>query len=302
MRLARIATGRQTVLMFHGGYHGHIDDWLLASEMGQVKPGKQAGTLLVHFNDLAAVEKALTDFDVAAVIAEPAMTNVNLVLPQKGFLSGLRDLTLKHGSLLIHDETHTHVCAWGGLTNKWQLQPDILVIGKSIASGVPMGIYGMTEPLRNVMEAHLEVEQWPQESRGDLAVGGTLFGNALSMAAARATLTHLLTKENQQRAAELGTWLADNIDAAISKRQLPWTTHRLYCRTGICYGKQPFNSMQASQSADFELNRLHRVYLANRGIWEAVLTAGPTVSLASTEADMQLYIEVFNELLDDIVE
>lgn len=301
MRLARKATGRDAILMFHGGYHGHIDDWLLAREIGTVKRGVRAGTLLVHFNDLAAVERALAEFDIAAVIAEPAMTNVNLVLPQGGFLEGVRDLTRKHGSLMVLDETHTHACAWGGLTSAWRLEPDILVLGKSIASGIPTGIYGMTDALRDVMESHLEVEQWPQGHSGDLAVGGTLFGNALSMAATLVTLTDLLTRENQQRTAALGALLADGIDAAISRRQLPWTTHRLYCRTGVCYGKQPANSVEASRSADFELNRLHRIYMANRGIWEAILSAGPTVSLAATEADVDSYVEVFGSLLDEIV-
>jgi len=302
MRLARIATSRQTILMFHGGYHGHIDDWLMASEMGTVKPGKHAGTLMVHFNDLAAVEKALSEFDIAAVVAEPAMTNVNLVLPQNGFLDGLRALTQKHGTLLIYDETHTHVCAWGGLTRHWRLNPDILVVGKSIASGIPMGVYGMTKALRDVMESHIEVERWPQSGEGDLAVGGTLFGNALSMAAARTTLTEILTPENQKRAATLGALLADRIDAAIYKRQLPWTTHRLFCRSGLCYGKQPINSMEASRSADFDLNRLQRIYFANRGVWEAVATAGPTVPLCATGKDIDLYGDVLNAWLDEIVE
>lgn len=135
-----------------------------------------------------------------------------------------------------------------------------------------------------------------------MAVGGTLFGNALSMAAARTTLTEILTPEKQERAAGLGALLADRIDAAIHKRLLPWTTHRLFCRSGLCYGKQPINSMEAGRSADFELNRLQRIYFANRGVWEAVATAGPTVPLCAMEEDIQLYADVLNAWLDEIVE
>ena len=295
IRLARLFTGRDRVVMFDGGYHGHIDDTFAPAMPRTSRDGR---TVTVQYNDLAAVEATLQAGDVACVIAEPVITNLNLILPEPGFLAGLRELTRTHGALLILDETHTHVCAYGGLTRAWSLASDILVLGKAIAGGVPLGTYGLSEALAAFMSDHLAREHWPEDSPEGLATGGTLYGNALSMAAARATLEQVLTEAGQARTARLGARLADGIAASIDRTGLPWSAHRLYCRSGVCYAPQaPRNALEASAAADFQLNRLHRLFLANRGIWEAISTAGPAVSLAATDADVDFYVTVFDELV-----
>jgi glutamate-1-semialdehyde 2,1-aminomutase len=176
-------------------------------------------------------------------------------------------------------------------------------MGKSIAGGVPLGVYGMTEPLARQMEAQREVERWPAGSSGSLVVGGTLYGNPLSLAAARAALSEILTPEGHARTAELGGLLADGIERIVRDAGLPWSAHRLYCRTGVCYAEDaPRNAIDASRAANFELNRLHRIFLANRGVWEAVLSAGPTVSFAAQREDVAKYLAVFDELIAVLVD
>lgn len=295
IRLARLFTGRDRVLMFDGGYHGHIDDTF---EAAMPKTSGDGRTVTVQFNDLAAVEAALRAGNIACIIAETAITNLNLILPDPDFHAGLRRLASSHGALLILDETHTHVCAFGGLTSAWDLDPDVLVLGKAIAGGIPMGSYGLSAALGDFMSAHLAHEHWPEDSPGGLATGGTLYGNALSMAAARAVLENILTEDGHARTARLGTRLADGIERSVTAAGLPWRAHRLFCRSGVCYAPEaPRNAIEASAAADFQLNRLHRLFLANRGIWEAISTAGPAVSFAAEATDVDRYLEVFDDLV-----
>jgi glutamate-1-semialdehyde 2,1-aminomutase len=298
IRLARAATGRERVVMFGGGYHGHIDDTLHPAEAGQERSGPAGRAVSLPFNDLETVRRVLEAGDVACVIVEPALTNINVVMPQAGFHAGLRALTRAAGAVLIVDETHTHVCAYGGLTTEWGLSPDILVLGKSIAGGIPLGVYGLGEEMGRAMESRLELDCWPAPGRPGLATGGTLFGNPLSMAAARATLERILTPEAQARAARLGAALADGIDKVVRDAGLPWTAHRLYCRSGVCYAPTlPINAAEAATAADYELNRLHRIFLANRGVWEAIVSAGPAVSFAAGPQEIDIYLEVFRDLV-----
>ena len=298
IRLARASTGRPRVVVFDGCYHGHIDDTMDAAPITAAPAGGDPHTVKIQFNDREGLERLLKQEDVACVVAEPAMTNINVVLPAEGFHDLLRKETRRHGTVLILDETHTHVCAYGGLTRAWNLEPDILVVGKSIAGGVPMGVYGLTESLARTLERLLDIDRWPEAGTDGVRTGGTLFGNPLSMAAARATLEHLLTEEAQARAARLGAALSDGIESIVREAGLPWTAHRLYCRSGVCYAASlPGNAIEASRAADFHLNRLHRVFLANRGVWEAILSAGPCVSLAAREREIDLYLEVFQDLV-----
>ncbi len=300
IRLARVATGRPKILRFDGSYHGHIDDTLGGVSHERAVEVK-AGTIIAPYNDLEAVEAVLRSGDVACVLCEPALTNINVVMPEPGFHEGLRKLTREHGALLALDETHTHVCAWGGLTRAWSLTPDLLVLGKAIAGGVPMGCYGMSEELARVMERECEIDEWPAGESGSLAVGGTLYGNPLSMAAARAALEEILTPDGHERVARLGAKLADGIDAIAGQAGLRWKSHRLFCRSGVCYAPElPRNAREASAAANFALNRLHRVFLANRGVWEAIVTAGPAVSFAAGDDDVALYLSVFEELVREL--
>nr|NIM61890.1 hypothetical protein [Acidobacteriota bacterium] len=152
------------------------------------------------------------------------------------------------------------------------------------------------------MDVEREQSYWPSTESGALAVGGTLYGNPLSLAASRAALTEILTPEGHARTAELGGVLADGIERIVRDVGLPWSAHRLYCRTGVCYAPEaPRNAIEASRAANFEINRLHRIFLANRGIWEAIVTAGPAVSFAAEREDIEKYLATFEELTQAIV-
>jgi len=309
IRLARVATGRPKVLMFDGKYHGHFDQALVQLEDGRVV-AEELGlpvdvteqTRVVQFNDVAALEAALEPLDIAVVLLEPAMTNNNgLILPEPGFHDRLRELTRRSGTLLAFDETHTLVCGPGGLTERWNLEPDVVSLGKSIAGGVPIGAYGMTEELAGTLEHPMPPDD--EDEPPVVATGGTLFGNPLTMAAARAALGEVLTDFAYGRTAALGARLADGMEAAVKQAGLPWTIHRLFPRSGYTFGPElPRNAAEARAVRDLALVRLLRVYLANRGVWEAIVGAGPTVSVPATEADVDLYIGAFGEFLDELCE
>jgi glutamate-1-semialdehyde aminotransferase len=256
-------------------------------------------TIEVPFNDLSAVEAALRAGDIACILTEPVMTNIGVIHPDDGFLDGLRDLTRRYGALLIIDETHTQVACFGGFTRKWALRPDILTLGKCVGGGVPVGIYGMTQDLSDLVARNTE----PIVTEGKtLALGGTTYGNALNIAAARAALEHVLTEGNYARVGRLGAKLADGIDGLIAERNLPWRAHRLGSRSGLCLGRTlPRNAMEASRALSKELNHAARAFMANRGVWEPIYIHGPSVSFAHNEDDVATYLSALGEFLDRIV-
>ena len=171
-------------------------------------------------------------------MTEPALTNIGVVQPEPEFHAALRQATRDHDTLLAIDETHTQVCGPGGLTGRWGLEPDLLTLGKSAAGGTPFGAYGMTETLAAVFE-----RPDPSDPHAEIATGGTLFANAVSMAAARAALGQVLTEEVYERSALLGTRLADGIEAIAQEAGLPWRAHRLFPRSGYAHGGQlPHNA------------------------------------------------------------
>jgi glutamate-1-semialdehyde 2,1-aminomutase len=307
IRVGRVATGRDKVLFFDGKYHGHFDEALVALQDGHLV-AEEAGlpsdvttrTVVVPLNDLDALGAALHTLEVAIVITEPALTNnVALLMPDPGFHRELRTLTRETGTLLAYDETHTQVVGPGGLTRMWGLEPDIVTIGKSLAGGVPLGGYGMTEEVAEVLER--------PGARGDerpaVATGGTLFGNHLSMAAARATMDEVLTPDAYAHTQRLGARLADGIEAAVTGAGLPWTTHRFWPRSGVSFAPQlPRDAVEATAVLDVPLRRLMRVYLANRGVWEAIVGAGPTCSVPATEADVDAYVDAFGALIGELTD
>lgn len=256
IRLARHATGRETILLFDGKYHGHIEDTLVVVQGGRVQP-EMAGlpaeparrARMVDYNDLAAVERALAPRDVALVMVEPALTNVGVVLPDARFHAGLRTLTRAAGTLLAYDEAHTFVAGPAGLVGEWQLECDAVGLGKCLGGGVPIGAYGVSAELARHLEAAPALPGAPAESVGGVATGGTLFGNALSMAATRATLELVLTPAAYGRANALGAQLADGIDAAYRAAGLDWRAQRLFCRAGFNYGPNfPRTAAEARRS------------------------------------------------------
>ena len=302
LRVARAATGRRAVLMFDGKYHGHADELLSTLEQGAVvpegrglPPGATQHVRIVQYNDLEAVERELARGDVACVISEAAITNVGVIQPAEGFHAGLRRLTKDSGALLILDETHTLVAGPGGLTARWDLEPDLLVIGKAIACGVPLGAYGMTSEVAKVLEA-----DQAETFRDTVATGGTLFANAVSMAAARATLESVLTDAAYEHAAALGARLADGIESVVARHGHDWRVHRLFNRSGLTHAPAlPVNAVEARDGIDLELLNLQRVYMANRGIWEAIDSAGPACGTQASEADVDRYLEVLDDFLRD---
>jgi glutamate-1-semialdehyde 2,1-aminomutase len=215
--------------------------------------------------------------------------SIHLLLPEPGWHAALRDLTRRHGTLLAIDETHTHVVGPGGATGMWHLDPDILTIGKAVAGGLPMGAYGVTAELGGELDVARNV-----------ATGGTLFGNPLSAAAAKAALTEVLLPGAYAHTTALGGELADGIEAAIGSAGLPWTVIRLGPRSGQWYGPRPRTGAEAYRLTDDLLTRLIRVWLANRGIWEALPGAGPTVPVPATRDDVARYLGAYGELLAEL--
>ena len=231
LRLARLVTGRPKVLVFSYCYHGSVDEtFVVAGPDGatRARPGNVAPavdpsltTVAVEFNDLAAVARALEAGDIACVLTEPALTNIGIVLPEPGFHDGLRQLCDDTDTLLVIDETHTVSAGPGGCTAAWSLRPDVVTLGKAIAGGIPIGAYGLSEETARRVLARVRDEGADIVDVG--GVGGTLAGNALSMAAARATLEHVLTEEAFSQMDTLCAGLATRTEATIESSGLPWT-------------------------------------------------------------------------------
>ncbi|NLE22335.1 MAG: aminotransferase class III-fold pyridoxal phosphate-dependent enzyme [Actinobacteria bacterium] len=303
LRLARHATGRYRLLSFTGNYGGHGDEMLTAfagegrlSYLG-LAPSAGRDLDVIPFNDLDALERALAGGDYACVFTEPALTNEGVVLPDPGFHEALRSLTRDAGTLLVFDETHTLICAPGGLTERWALEPDMVVVGKAIGGGLPLGAYGMTAELAAAFERGESLAGEP----GELATGGTLFANALSMAAARAALEEVLTPPAYEHAASLGAELADGLEAVVREAGLPWRVQRLWPRSGITFSDRLARSAaEADADEQPELNAALRLHLANRGVWEAISTAGPAMSVAATRDDVAAYVAAFGEFVADV--
>jgi glutamate-1-semialdehyde 2,1-aminomutase len=305
IRIARAATGREKVLFFDGKYHGHFDDVLVELEDGRLVPEEDGlphdvttRTLVVPFNDLEALEHALASREVALVITEPALTNnVGLLLPDAGFHDRLREMTRATGTWLAYDETHTQVVGPGGLCRQWELAPDVVTIGKSIAAGIPLGAYGLTAEAAAVLQR----PGGRDEDKPQVAVGGTLFGNPVSMAAARATMSDVLSADAYAHSQRLGTRLADGLSQVVTATGLPWTTHRFWPRSGLSFSPtMPRTASEARQDLDVPLRRLLRIYLANRGVWDAIVGAGPTCSVAASDEDVDAYLAAFTDLVGEL--
>ena len=304
MRIARFLTRRTRIVIFSGHYHGHIDETLVHPEQGRsvpdnpgLTPGTAAHTTVLPFNDVAALERALATGDVALVLTEPALTNCNVVLPRAGFHASLRELTRRHGTLLCIDEAHTFQFAYGGLTNAWQLEADFIVLGKGLGTGVSFALYGMSEAVGAAHARHIDRYVEPR----DMATGGTTYATALATATARAALEQILTPAAYDRVRALGTRLADGLEAGFLQTGLPWRAFRCGPRSGFCLAPGlPDNGDEAARSLDYEFIEARRVYMANRGIWDAVSSAGPQASFAHTAADIDRYVAIANTFLHEI--
>ena len=307
IRLVRAITGKPKILFNAYCYHGSVDEALIVvgpDGEGMSRPGNVGSPVdvtetsrVAEFNDLEGLERQLKHGDVAAVLMEPALTNIGIVLPEPGYLEGVRALTKKYDTLLIIDETHTFSAGWGGMTLRDGLEPDVFVIGKAIAGGIPTGTYGLSEDFaKRVLE------------RTDLdlvdmgGVGGTLAGNPLSVAAMRATLENVLTKAAFDHMIDLATYFTDGVNALFEKYDLPWSINQLGARAEYRFAKPyPITGTAAYESADAELEDFLHLYLANRGI---LLTPFHNMALmcpTTTKADVDKHQEVFEAAIRELV-
>ncbi|WP_051943982.1 aminotransferase class III-fold pyridoxal phosphate-dependent enzyme [Streptacidiphilus rugosus] len=305
LRIARVATGRQGVLLFAGKYHGQLHEtlWDGAGGAGLVSEGTGLGSPppgldVVEFNDLEAARRVLERGRCAAVLVEGVLTNCGTVLPAPEFLPGLREACTRSGTLLVLDETHTQFDCYGGAVAHFGIAPDMVTGGKGIAGGVPIGAYGLTDELAALVTEQLGDELG--ETVG-IALGGTLFANALSMACAEAVLAELMTPDAYERIGALGARLADGIEAAARKHELPWRAHRFGARSGYCLSPElPRNAREAHADLDALFIDTRRVYFANRGIWDAIASSGPHAGFAHGAADVDAYLAVLDVFLDEM--
>jgi glutamate-1-semialdehyde 2,1-aminomutase len=308
IRLARAMTAREIVLVFDGKYHGEGDQTLVVLDNGEVVPemrglpsGIAAKARIVQFNNADALDAALEPGDVALVLAEPAMTNVGFLLPEPGFHERLRRATRDAGTLLAIDETHSLVCAYGGLAGAWGLEPDFLTLGKAVAARVPLAMYGMRDEIAGLIAPSEESRVVSGEVIDEVSTGGTLFANALSMAAGRAALLEVLTEEAFGRAAALGERMATGLRTAIDAAGVPWSVAQHGAHGFYFFVPEPPADGAASRAADDpDLRALIRVFMANRGVWESGWWLGPTVSVAHTNEDVDRYVDLFEEFLAEV--
>jgi len=300
IRVAREITQRPKVLVYNYGYHGTVDESFATLHHGVVGPRRgnigppvnpAETTRVVEFNDLNALEDALKHHDVAVLLAEPAMTNVGIILPDDGYWNAARELTRKYGALLIADETHTICAGPGGCTKEWKLDPDFVVFGKPIGSGIPGSTYGLTEEVAQRISARIELEDCDVGG-----IGGTLAGNALSLAAMRATLENVLTAKAYETMIPLAKRFNDGVAAEIKNRALPWNVIQLGARAEYHFTpRPPHNGGESAAAADFELERFLHLHALNRGV---LLTPFHNMALmcpATTAADVDLHTRIFAE-------
>jgi glutamate-1-semialdehyde 2,1-aminomutase len=302
LRLARAVTGRPYVLVFSHSYHGTVDEAFVTtdadgtprSRAGNVGPAVDPTTTtrVCEFNDLEALEALLADGQVAAVLTEPAMTNIGIVLPAPGFLEGLREACDRTGTLLINDETHTLSAGPGGCTGAWRLRPDLVTIGKSIAGGVPIGAYGLTRELAGRIQALQDADLVDVGG-----VGGTLAGNPLSIAAARATLGEVLTDEAFRRMTDLCDRFVAGVRTTLSECDLPWSIVQLGARAELMFGPEPPRSGNAAAALhDGPIEELLHLFLLNRGVIITPFHNMALMSPATRGHDVDVHTAAFAEL------
>jgi glutamate-1-semialdehyde 2,1-aminomutase len=306
IRIAREITERPKILVYNYCYHGTVDETYISlhdngtsgPRRGNVGPpvNPNVTTRVVEFNDLAALERELAHRDVACILAEPVLTNVGIVHPDPGYWENAAQLAKKFSTLLIIDETHTICTGPGGYTHAHALHPDIFVIGKPIASGVPAATYGCTAEVAAKISKRIQLEDC--DTGG---IGGTLAGNALSLAAIRATLEHVLTPAAFAHMIPLAERFAAGVHHAIQGAKLPWHVSRLGCRAEYIFlPHAPRNGGEAAAAMDFELERAMHLYALNRGILLTPFHNMALMSPATTESDIDHHTKVFTAAVTEL--
>lgn len=306
LRIARHVTQRPYVLVFNWCYHGTVDESFATTHGGQVTArhgnlgppvNPSHTTRVVEFNDLDAVANALKDRKVAAVLAEPAMTNIGIVHPQEGFHEALRKLTRDTGTLLILDETHTISAGPGGCTQLNGLQPDMLTIGKPIGSGIPSAAYGMSAQVAEKLSEALAGDHCDT-----CGIGGTLAANALSMASMRTTLENILTADAYKSMIAMADNFNKGVADVIEDLQLPWTVAQLGCRVEYWFMKdEPVNGSEAASHIDADLDRYMHVASLNRGVLMTPFHNMALMCPSTTQADIDKHTAVFREIASKLV-
>ncbi|MEO5981708.1 MAG: transaminase [Pedococcus sp.] len=311
IRLARLATGRPKVLVFAYCYHGSVDEaFALPGPDGkaQSRPGNVAPpvdlnltTRVATWNDLESVEAALAHGDVAAILTEPALTNIGIVLPEDGFLPRLRELATQYGALLMVDETHTFSAGWGGATRAWDLEPDLFVIGKSIGGGIPCGAYGITRAVAAAVTRHTDAGDADIVDVG--GVGGTLAGNALSTAAMRATLGRVLTEDAFAHMVELATAFTAGVQATFDELDVPWSVSQLGARAEYRFVRPaPRTGEESAAAADDDLDAYLHLALCNRGVLMTPFHNMALMCPETSRADVDRHTAVFREVVGALFE
>jgi glutamate-1-semialdehyde 2,1-aminomutase len=305
IRLARQVTARPRILVHAYCYHGSVDETFAvigADGRATARPGNvgppvdlAVTTRVVEYNDVEGLERELAHGDVAAMLMEPALTNIGIVMPEDGYLDAVRRLTREHGTLMINDETHTFSAGPGGATRAWGMEPDIVTIGKSIAGGIPIGAYGISNELATAISA---------DERADIedvgGVGGTLAGNALSLAAARATLEYVLTEEAFERMIDRATRFTKGVREVIG--DLPWTVNQIGARAEYRFASPPPRTGSESAAAgDPELDDYFHAYLANRGVLITPFHNMALMSPATTDDDVDRHTEAFRAAVHELL-
>ena len=307
IRYSRMITGRSKIIVIDRCYHGSVDEsFATLNQTGNTvaREGNIGApvaldqtTRVVEFNDIAGMEKALAYGDVAAILMEPAMTNVGIVLPQTGYLEAVQILAKKYGTILIIDETHTISVGPGGMTADRGLKPDFLTIGKAIGGGIPTGAFGMTQKMADDIARLVELEII--DTGG---IGGTLAGSAFSLAAMRATLSDVLTQKNFDHMIDLGTRWSDGVDSAIDEFDLPWTVNRLGARGEYMFAKlAPVTGAEANNAGDFELEQYIHLRMLNDGF---LITPFHNMALMcpdTTAADVDAHTKAFRAMCSELV-
>lgn len=307
LRLARMVTGRPKVAAFSYCYHGSVDETFVMMGSGGATllrtgnvgaPGEITDTTrAVEFNDLDSVERALAHRDVAVLIMEPALTNIGIVLPEPGFLEGVRELCTRFGTLLLIDETHTISAGPGGCTRAWNLEPDIFVIGKSIGGGIPSGAYGITTAVADSVAGH------PDADLIDVGgVGGTLAGNVMSTAAMRATLGEVLTDAAFEHMITLATRFREGVEGALTKYDVPWSIVQLGARAEYRFARPaPRTGTESAHAEDDGLDEYLHLFMANRGVLMTPFHNMALMCPTTTASDVDLHTRLFAEAVHRLV-
>jgi len=307
IRYARLITGRPKIIVIDRCYHGSVDESFATLDKNGKTVAREGNigapvdlattTKVVPFNDLSAMELALKKKDVAAILMEPAMTNVGIVLPEAGYLVAVEQMAKKYNTLLIIDETHTISMGPGGMTAQLGLSPDFLTIGKAIGGGFPTGAYGMQNDVAEQIKQKVELEVI--DTGG---VGGTLAANALSLAAMKATLSRVLTAENFERMIKLGNRWADGVEQSINKFDLSWSVNRLGARAEYIFTKRaPKNGREAADAGDFELEQYIHLRMLNDGFLITPFHNMALMCPETTIADVDAHTAAFEKMCTELV-